>query len=359
MSPSPDLRLENISAVYDLVGKTLSTGWKVIKQHEPAPSATPGHFSVCYIVERDGTEGFLKAINPLRLFEETSDGDPKALQRTLEIFNYEVAICAQCNGKKMSRVSKMVEHGTEKFAGYALPTVHYLIFEKADGDSRDYAVFAKSIENAWKLRSLHNIATGLKQLHSIEVSHQDLKPSNIFVFGGTVSKVGDLGRAMSRSLEAEHSRNHYSGDSRYAPPEVIYRHILPDWKARVFAIDCYLLGSMIPYYFMGANATSLLYHSAGPDIDLSPEVMSFKIALPYLVNAFDGSCKALESAVSGMQSQHVQELVKAFRYLCHPDPLARGHPVTRKELGDPLLLQRIETMFNRLAWESEQAIGHG
>jgi serine/threonine protein kinase len=295
----------------------------------------------------------------LRLFEEASDGDPKALQRTLEIFNYEVAICEQCNGKQMSRVSKMVEHGTEKFAGYALPIVHYLIFEKADGDSRDHAVFAKSIEYAWKLRSLHNIATGLKQLHSIEVSHQDLKPSNIFVFGGTVSKVGDLGRAMSRNLEAEHSKNHYSGDGRYAPPEAVYRYILPDWKTRVFAIDCYLLGSMIPYYFIGANATSLLYHSAGPDIDLSPEAMSFEDALPYLVNAFDTSCRILEAAVVGMNTKHVQELMKAFRYLCHPDPQERGHPLTRQEVGHPLLLQRIETIFNRLAWESEQALSNG
>ena len=42
---------------------------------------------------------------------------------------------------------------------------------------------------------MHHIATGLFQLHSAAVAHQDLKPSNVLVFDHSISKVADLGSA--------------------------------------------------------------------------------------------------------------------------------------------------------------------
>jgi len=38
---------------------------------------------------------------------------------------------------------------------------------------------AQDLELTWIFRTLHNIATGLKQLHGQEIAHQDLKPSSL------------------------------------------------------------------------------------------------------------------------------------------------------------------------------------
>jgi hypothetical protein len=64
---------ESISAVHSLEGRTLKTGWNVIEKVKSKPSSTGGNFSVCYIVEKDGVVGFLKAINILSFLNSESD----------------------------------------------------------------------------------------------------------------------------------------------------------------------------------------------------------------------------------------------------------------------------------------------
>src|SRR6266851_917241 len=52
----------------------------------------------------------------------------------------------------------------------------------ADGDVRKHLSPTQSLDIVWILRCLHHIATGLHQLHSAKVAHQDLKPSNVLAF---------------------------------------------------------------------------------------------------------------------------------------------------------------------------------
>ena len=50
------------------------------------------------------------------------------------------------------------------------------------------------MDYAWKSKSLHDIAVGIEQLHSMQVIHQNLKPSNIFQFEKE-SKISDIGKS--------------------------------------------------------------------------------------------------------------------------------------------------------------------
>lgn len=342
---------EQISAVHSLEGKTLKTGWKVISKYHSLPSSTGGHFSVCYLVEKDGKTGFLKAINILSFIREDSDF-LQATSEMLNTYNFEKEILTRCANKNLTKVSKLLEASFENFNGYLIPNVYYMIFEKADSDVRNHISFASLVDDAWKLRSLHNISVGVKQLHSIEISHQDLKPSNIFVFDKVVSKVGDLGRALCGNLSSPHAHLNFSGDFSYAPPEVFHKFIMPDWKDKVFAIDCYLLGSMASFYFTGQSMTALL--SSRLNSSLNILTLNFENALPYWIKAFDESMEIVENHVKHIQDYN--KLIEAIKMLCYPDPRNRGHYKDIKAKGNSFQLERFVETFNILARKAENKI---
>jgi serine/threonine protein kinase len=191
---------DQISAVHALEGKTLSTGWKIIEKVKAKPGSTGGGFSVCYTVEKNGQMGFLKALNILSFLRDDKADLLIAMSEMLNTFNFEKEILTRCGNRNLSKISKLLEASQENFPGYIAANVYYMIFEKADSDVRNHLNFKDEIDIAWKLRSLHNIATGIKQLHSIEISHQDIKPSNVFVFDSIISKLGDLGRSLCQTF---------------------------------------------------------------------------------------------------------------------------------------------------------------
>lgn len=340
---------DKISAVHDLEGKELSNGWHVIKKVEPKPGATGGNFSVCYIVERKGQKGFLKAINILSFLRDDIPGLTEAMAELLNTFNYEKEILTRCKNKNFSKVSRLLDAGYDNFPGYLIANVYYLIFEKADGDVRAHLNFSSLIDNAWKLRSLHNIAVGLKQLHSIGVSHQDLKPSNVFIYENVTSKIGDLGRSLCENLESPHAKLDFAGDTRYAPPEVFHKFLLSEWINRVYAIDLYLLGSMACFYFTNLSMTALLSQKINSGINILS--LDFENALPYWINAFDAVIDEFENHVKNISKKEL--LIDALRMLCNPDPRKRGHLMNIKEYGSNYNLERFVGLFNLLASEAE------
>ncbi|RZJ98196.1 MAG: protein kinase family protein, partial [Flavobacterium sp.] len=233
--------------------------------------------------------------------------------------------------------------------GYLDANVYYMIFEKAEGDVRSHLNFTNLVDSAWKLRSLHNIATGIKQLHNIEISHQDIKPSNIFVFDEITSKIGDLGRSLCKSISSPHSELNFSGDMRYAPPEVYHGFVLPDWKDKVFAIDCYLLGSMATFYFTGQNMTALLSQKLDRRINIL--TLSFENALPYWISAFEEALIVFDDHINDVIEK--EKLLNAVKMLCFPDPRRRGHVKNIKEKGNNYQLERFVEIFNILATKAE------
>lgn len=348
-SPLSHLPEDQISAVHALAGRTLKTGWEVVELAKSKPGATGGNFSVCYIVKKGEQRGFLKALNILAFLR---DDNPDLLQATTEMlntYNFEKEVLERCTNRNLSKVSRLLDAGHENISGYLVANVYYMIFEKADGDVRQHLNFTALVDHAWKLRSLHNIATGIRQLHSINISHQDVKPSNVFIFESVVTKVGDLGRSLCEELNSPHATRDFSGDHKYAPPEVFHKFVLPEWKAKVFAIDCYLLGSMAAFYFTGQSMTALLAHNLDSSINIL--TLDFESALAYWVRAFDKAMKQIEEHTVDMPDQ--AKFMEAVRMLCNPDPRQRGHIKNILSEGDNYELERFIQIFDYLATKAE------
>jgi len=347
-----DLHEDQISAVHALKGRTLQTGWNVIKRVMSKPGATGGNFSVCYIVEKNDQKGFLKALNILSFVRDDKPDLLDAMAEMLNTFNYEKEILTRCKNKNLSKVSRLLEAGRENIPGFLVANVYYMIFEKADCDVREHLNFAKLIDISWKLRSLRDVATGIKQLHGIDISHQDVKPSNVFVFDKVVSKIGDLGRSLCQDLSSPHSELNFSGDPRYAPPEVFHGFALPEWKDKVFAIDCFLLGSLATYYFTGQSMTALLSQKINHRINIL--TLKFENALPYWIAAFDESLEIIRKHLVGYEDS--DKLVNAIEMLCFPDPRKRGHIKNIMEVGSSHQLERFVEIFNLLSRRAEYRI---
>lgn len=177
------------SPAEQLLGLELSAGWAVIERAPISPGRTGGHFSQGYIVEsRSGQRAFLKALD---FSKAMTEADPaRALQPLIDAFNFERDVLNRCKG--LDRVVRALADGSVQVADYP---VQYLIFELANGDVRSQADLSKRFDLAWSLRALHHVATGLNQLHTNGIAHQDLKPSNVLVFENKVAKLADLGRA--------------------------------------------------------------------------------------------------------------------------------------------------------------------
>lgn len=340
---------DQISAVHALEGITIKSGWKITEKVKAKPGSTGGNFSVCYYAEKDGQKGFLKALNILSFLRGDNPNLLEATTGALNTFNFERDLMKKCSNKSLSKVTKLLDAGKENIEGYLVSNVYYLIFERANGDVRSHLNFSDSVDLTWKLRSLHNIATGLKQLHTIDIAHQDVKPSNIFIYEKIASKLGDLGRSLSKEHDGPHSKLNFSGDNRYAPPEVFHGFFMPEWEDRVKSIDCYLLGSMAAYYFTGQNMTALLSKNINSKINILS--LSFESALAYWVDAFDKALIEIEKSISNYPQK--KDLIKILNMLCYPDPRLRGHTKNIVNGKNNFRLERVVTAINVLAKKAE------
>jgi len=162
-----------------LVGKQLDNGWKVVEKLKKLPNATGGQFSFSYIVERDGIKAFLKALDYTRAFSVPNTAE--ILLAMAESYSHEKNLCFQWRDRHLSRIVKAIDAGAVHIdKTNPFTKVEYLVFELADGgDVRKKMESFKKFDEAWVLRSLHQVAVGMNQLHTIGVAHQDLKPSNV------------------------------------------------------------------------------------------------------------------------------------------------------------------------------------
>ena len=257
-----------------------------------------------------------------------------------------------CRTRRFDRVVLPLTDGTTHVEG---EVVQYIIFELADGDLHTHAEILTDLDLAWKLRSLHHVATGLRQLHTQGIAHQDVKPSNVLVFNHSVSKVTDLGRSAHRGATAPHDDYRVAGDKSYAPPELLYGHLLPDWNARRFGCDLYLLGSMIPSYFVRQGTTPLLYAYLHPHHTHGRWTGDYWGVLPYIRHALG---QALDDVAPYIPEQVRDELLVVTRQLCEPDPDLRGHPRNRAP-STRYSLDRYVTHFDLLARRAELSIWRG
>ena len=345
-------------AAQDLEGRVLKTGWLVTKKVSKRKTDTGGNFSVCYEVEKDGKKCFLKAIDFSRYLSIKPDGVSviDLLNKMTSDFKYERDLSKFCQERRVKKVAFVIDSGEEELEGYTYGIVPYLIFEMADGDVRAMLAYSAKLDFAWKMNSLHDIALGLNHLHSVGVSHQDLKPSNILLFNKD-SKIGDLGRALCPSIDKEMLNVEFHGDYNYAPPEILYNYILPDWNERTFLADCYMLGSMVVFYLTGSSMNAILFSHLPKDLHPMRSKVSYTTVKDYLTNAFETS---LENIGKQVPYDSLRErLMNVVKYLCCPDPERRGHPKTIASRDSNYNLERFVSEFNYLHRVAERELLKG
>jgi eukaryotic-like serine/threonine-protein kinase len=332
------------SAAQRLTGLTLD-GWKVLRLMEPSPVATGGCFSSGYEVESaSGRKAYLKALDYSRALQ--SPDPAQALNAMTAAFIFERELLDRCSERRLSRIVTAITSGkiildNDPFGGL----VEYLIFERADGDIRQQMSDIATFDLRWRLLCLRHIATALRQLHGELIAHQDVKPSNVLLFDRD-SKLADLGRAACRGLTPPHEAFDVAGDPSYAPPELLYGFLSPEWALRRLGCDVYLFGSMLVWFFTGLGTTALavaaLHESHRPTVWRG----TYTDVLPYVREAFG---QVLLHFRSEVPPSLADRLTRILEELCDPDPTLRGHPKDRTRSGNQFSLERYITEFDLLA----------
>ena len=313
-----------MSAADQLLGLHLENGWKVTRHLGRNPNGTGGTFSQGYVVEKPGKIGFLKAFDFWPAFEPGVD-TASLIQALTSAYNYERDVLAHCGQKRLSRVVLAIDSGKVQVAGMSAMdgTVFYLIFEMAAGDVRVQMSTTTANGTLWCMRALRDVTLGLYQVHQEMIAHQDAKPSNVLTYPGAVFKVADFGRSSRKGMASPFDHANIAGDQSYAPPELLYGHLEPEFAARRFGCDTYMLGNLAAFLFTGVNMTSQLFSHLDPQHHHYRWSGGYKQVLPYLQNAFTKVLVDIEPRVDPRVRVDVMKLVKE---LCDPDINRRGHP---------------------------------
>jgi serine/threonine protein kinase len=334
------------NAADNLLGRTLTSGWKVIEKIQRCDDVTGGFYSIGYRVTKNDEICFLKALEFIKYYEKNPG---KRVSKIIAIMQsaskYEKVLSDYCRSENVSKLIHVKEAGEENIAGYVVSTVPYLIFDLADGDARMVLRSPDKYSFAWRLKSLRDITIGLEQLHSIEISHQDLKPSNILILNGE-SRIGDLGRSVCRNISGPFDKEPFTGDFIYAPPEILYRFYMKDWNQRVFATDNYLLGSMVVFYIKGIGMNEMMNKYLHEEFQWRKWKGSFDEVKFHLLRAFNSALDEFENSIS--EEYFKKELRWIVEKLCHPFPEERGslHNISFK--NNPYNLEIFASRFDLL-----------
>jgi eukaryotic-like serine/threonine-protein kinase len=322
------LRLENME---------LDDGWIVEELIPKQKDQTGGCFSEGYRCKhKTGREGHLKAID---LHEALRQPDLlAALTQLADGARCEQELLDKC--RRMDRIVTMLSYGTIRTVNDAplVIPIPYVIFERANGSIQGIVQSGVRPSHEWIFRTLHHVATGLMQLHTAGIAHQDLKQSNILDFSNDQGvKIADLGRAVDRARTVWYDAHAWPGATAYAPPEVAYGFQQSEFNTRRFATDMFLLGSLATALFVGVPFNVLLYQELPqqfrPPMFSGTYVGTFESVEAYLHDAFDKVIEKIASCIP-TTAPYREQIVAFMRQWCNPDPRKRGHPTTRDERAD-------------------------
>jgi serine/threonine protein kinase len=269
------------------------------------------------------------------------------LQRILSEFNNEKRIHEHCRDQRLSRVTKIYDHGVEVVSGQG---VHFLVCEYAERSLRNYhPPGEESVPTHHRLVALRKIASALVQLHASGVSHQDVKPCNAVYFEDDRIKITDLGSASCIHLPAPpHDDDPFVGQPNYAPYELLYKlDAHSNWHRRRYGCDVFLLGNLIFTSFVGCSLTPLAMHALNERLWPANFSGEYDEVLPDLISAHALLIPAfLEECVSKSVVTDVIQLVSS---LCHPDPTKRGLSRSSPQGSNAFDLHRCVGTLNTLA----------
>lgn len=326
------------------IGSVLGSGWVITHALDRAPHATGGNFSSGYLVQRQDERAFAKVFDVMKAIRGGPD-PMRAMEAALTAFNFERDLLDRCRQNKLSHVVTPIEDGSIDIPG-RLP-LHFIIFEAADGDIRRIVRAKETLDAAWLLRCMHGVCVGINQLHSIDIAHQDLKPSNVLVCGQQ-AKIADLGRASHKSRTTAHDSFRLAGDPMYAPPELAYGYVSEDWVIRRIVCDFFHIGSMMTYIINGTNMTLVMLSNIGSPFRPDAYRGKYIDVVPHLRHALEDNLAIIGSWIRG---EHGKEIISMIRSLCDPDPKVRLDLVTASRTGPPLewFISRLDFLSTRAA----------
>ena len=278
------------------------------------------------------------------------------LEQMTAAYNFERDVLAKCSAKGLSRIVKVLDFGTiQPHSADPSSVVQYLILELADHDIRSFVEWGQVFQTAWTLRIMHNVTVALRQLHSIKIAHQDLKPSNVLIFNRNSSKLTDLGRAFDRHAKSPFDSIPFAGDLTYAPPEVLYGCIPHEWKTRRLGGDIYLLGSLFAFFCANVSMTHLLSSRLDQKYHWNKWTGKYDEVLPYIQFVFAQIIREFRGNIHPKFSNDIAEMV---RHLCNPDPTLRGHPKNINANSNKYSLERYVSLLDLLARKAEWSLNH-
>jgi eukaryotic-like serine/threonine-protein kinase len=341
----------------DLIGMQVENDWTIIEaiQRAGTPGAeafSGGFFSQGYIAQKGEKTAFLKVIDVGRALS-MGGNVMDTMSAISQDFKFECSILEACRSARLDRIVEVIGQGEMNPPAHWLPfNIPYIMFERADGDLRREVKKMDSLSAAWILKILHNVAVGLQQLHGQKIAHQDLKPSNVLLFESSRNgaKIGDLGRASSTSLAANHDILEVPGAANYAPPEQVYGVRPTEWVDRKDACDLYQLGAIASFLFAGITPT--MHYITSLDKNILPKIWNgnhtcdYNAALPMLQVAF---AQFLAMVRVSLPNAIAEELTHLIFNACNPDYTKRGDPGARERVGRPVGIEAFASRFDRLS----------
>ncbi|MBI4374965.1 MAG: protein kinase [Elusimicrobia bacterium] len=190
----------------------------------------------------EGLDQVLQRKVALKRLREEVAAAPRERKRFLK----EARLVASLKHPNIVEIHSVVEQGDEL----------YLVFEHIDGQSLDQILERKkSLSSQETLALMTQVCAALDHAHGQGIIHQDLKPSNIMVSGGTV-KVMDFGIAR-RVLEtlSTMSRHEVIGTPAYMAPEQEMGQFSKE--ADIFALGVCLYETLAGTHPFGCGASYL------------------------------------------------------------------------------------------------------
>jgi serine/threonine protein kinase len=355
---SPQQTVAATKTINDLVGTKLDSGWVITKQL-PRPG-TPGaeeltgsYFSIGYIASNGKKEAFVKVIDiHTALKHQPGTTLMERLKGVADSHTFECAVLDVCSKAKLDRVVQVLSQGEMSAIDDSGIPIPYIMFELADGDVRKIISRTNKVDDAWRLKVLHDVAVGLQQLHGQSIAHQDLKPSNVLLFEqeSKGAKIGDLGRSSRKGMDVSHNGNKIAGALAYAPPEQVYGISPERWEDRREGCDLYHLGSLTTFLFSGTTPTDFYVQNLSkeirPGLWQGMGSCEYSTALPVLTSAFSSFVVNMKKDFPDWAAEELSQIVINA---CNPDFSKRGDPDARNRAGSPIGIDTFVSRFDRLS----------
>lgn len=332
-----------------LQGMVLSDSWTLGEMLVPSADQTGSVFSVGFrAIGSTGQRAFCKVL------DLTSASQPpdvvQKLQHATKAFNYEWEMLRLCRLYSSRRIVHALEYGEASDERAPLGVVPYIVFEEAEGDLRQFLDADSTRSLAPRLALLHDAALGIKELHSIGIAHQDLKPSNLLFFepseNQSIGKLADLGRASQDGSPALHDASKVAGAFAYAPPELLYGSVAADFETRRVTCDFYQLGALIAFVLTMKSVNGELYSRLPPELHWRVYGGDYKDIEGVVRNQLDEVFSEIDA---GTHPAIRKEAMALIRDLCDPDPTTRGFKVVSGARTRSSAMSRVASRLDLLA----------